>query len=102
MVAIAGSSSSVLFTHLSTSSQKALDSTLGTVQGGSKFEVHTASVLEVMKQQGVNLDKVCLLDPKAEKELSPEDGEAFEWFLFGVRVCLHRCAVRVSYSRCLV
>ena len=38
-----------------------------------------------MKQAGVSLDKVCLLDPKAEKELSPEDGDGrFEWFLFGV------------------
>ena len=27
--------------------------------------------------------KVCLLDPKAEKDLSPEDGEAFDVFSFG-------------------
>lgn len=27
--------------------------------------------------------RVCLLDPKAEKELSPEDGEAFDIFLYG-------------------
>jgi ribosome biogenesis SPOUT family RNA methylase Rps3 len=27
--------------------------------------------------------KVCLLDPKAEQDLRPEDGEAFEVFLFG-------------------
>ncbi len=26
---------------------------------------------------------VCLLDPQAERELSPEDGEVFEGFLFG-------------------
>lgn len=27
--------------------------------------------------------RVCLLDPSASKELSPEDGETFEVFLFG-------------------
>ena len=27
--------------------------------------------------------KVCLLDPKAEKDLSPKDGELFDAFLFG-------------------
>ncbi|KAG9248115.1 SAM-dependent RNA methyltransferase [Calycina marina] len=27
--------------------------------------------------------RVCLLDPSAKKELSPEDGEAFDVFLFG-------------------
>jgi ribosome biogenesis SPOUT family RNA methylase Rps3 len=27
--------------------------------------------------------KVCLLDPKAERDLSPEDGDRFEAFLFG-------------------
>lgn len=27
--------------------------------------------------------KVCLLDPKAEQDLSPDDGEAFDVFLFG-------------------
>lgn len=33
----------------------------------------------------LTLDNVCLLDPKAEKELSPEDGDGrFKAFLFGV------------------
>lgn len=30
-----------------------------------------------------NKAKVCLLDPSAEKDLSPEDGETFDAFLFG-------------------
>jgi ribosome biogenesis SPOUT family RNA methylase Rps3 len=39
-----------------------------------------------MEASGIELDKVCLLDPKAEAALSPEDGDGrFEWFLFGVR-----------------
>jgi ribosome biogenesis SPOUT family RNA methylase Rps3 len=34
---------------------------------------------------GKRLERVCLLDPKAEQELSPEDGDGrFEYFLFGV------------------
>jgi ribosome biogenesis SPOUT family RNA methylase Rps3 len=86
MITIAGASSSVLFTHLSISSQKALSSELASVTSGSRFEVYTKSVLDVMKQQGVSLDQVCLLDPKAEQELSPGDGDRFSWFLFGVRL----------------
>ncbi|KAG5984394.1 hypothetical protein E4U55_004967 [Claviceps digitariae] len=30
-----------------------------------------------------NKEKVCLLDPSAEKDLSPEDGNIFDAFLFG-------------------
>ncbi|KAF5340460.1 hypothetical protein D9758_013572 [Tetrapyrgos nigripes] len=43
-------------------------------------------ILDLIKEcLGGSLEKVCLLDPKAEKELSPEEGEGrFEWFLFGV------------------
>jgi ribosome biogenesis SPOUT family RNA methylase Rps3 len=32
---------------------------------------------------------VCLLDPKAEHALSPEDGDRFEWFLFGVQCFIY-------------
>ncbi|CAG7851915.1 Protein arginine N-methyltransferase SFM1 {ECO:0000305/PubMed:22650761} {ECO:0000269/PubMed:22650761}; AltName: Full=SPOUT family methyltransferase 1 {ECO:0000303/PubMed:22650761} [Serendipita indica DSM 11827] len=41
------------------------------------------SILEYMKLQGVPMNRVCLLDPRGSKELSPEDGSEFEWFLFG-------------------
>lgn len=35
----------------------------------------------------LKLENVCLLDPKAEKELNPEDGDGrFAGFLFGVSV----------------
>lgn len=37
---------------------------------------------------GLSVNDVCLLDPKAELELSPEDGDGrFKWFLFGVSHC---------------
>ncbi|CAE6419716.1 unnamed protein product [Rhizoctonia solani] len=92
MIAVAGPTSSVLFTHLSSSSRTTLNSALASVQDSSKFEVHSLGILDVMKQHGildvmkqhgVDLSQVCLLDPKAEKELSPSDGENFSWFLFG-------------------
>lgn len=38
----------------------------------------------MLKREGVALEDVCLLDPKAEQELTPEDGTRFKWFLFGV------------------
>lgn len=43
-------------------------------------------MLQLMDRSNVPLGRVCLLDPKAEQELAPEDGEGnFDWFLFGVR-----------------
>jgi ribosome biogenesis SPOUT family RNA methylase Rps3 len=50
-------------------------------------EAHTISILDLMKQRNVPLERVCLLDPKAPKPLNPQDGEGeFDWFLFGVRI----------------
>ena len=50
---------------------------------------HEYGVLDLIKDDtgtGQEIKKVCLLDPKAERELSPEDGDGrFEYFLFGVR-----------------
>lgn len=42
------------------------------------FEVKTQSVEELYEKSNV-----CLLDPSATTELSPEDGERFGVFLFG-------------------
>ncbi len=41
-------------------------------------------------------DKVCLLDPAASQELSPDDGERFEVFLFGGILGESTCALPVS------
>ncbi|KDQ13761.1 hypothetical protein BOTBODRAFT_33200 [Botryobasidium botryosum FD-172 SS1] len=46
-------------------------------------EFRTESIQELMKIHRVPLERVCLLDPRAERELSPEDGPQFDWFLFG-------------------
>lgn len=86
---LAGPDSQVHFTHLSKSSSESL-TTKFTNQLASDGQAgafcHESGVLELIKERlGGSLDKVCLLDPKAEEELSPEDGEGrFEWFLFGV------------------
>jgi hypothetical protein len=32
---------------------------------------------------GVPKERICLLDPRAEKTLSPEDSGEFDWFVFG-------------------
>ncbi|KAE9405581.1 DUF431-domain-containing protein [Gymnopus androsaceus JB14] len=70
------------FTHLSKSSSESL-TTKFTNQLASDGQA--GAFCHESERLGGSLDKVCLLDPKAEKELSPEDGEGrFEWFLFGV------------------
>lgn len=48
-----------------------------------------------MKKNNIPLDKVCLLDPRAESELSPEDGDGrFSWFLFGVSCPFYHLACK--------
>ncbi|RXW15306.1 hypothetical protein EST38_g10548 [Candolleomyces aberdarensis] len=91
MRTLAGPYSQVHFTHLSKASSDSLDAAFAksdteaaASSGKAKAICHSAGVLELMKERGVPLSKVCLLDPKAEKVLSPEDGDGeFEWFLFG-------------------
>ncbi|KAJ3515854.1 hypothetical protein NLJ89_g1498 [Agrocybe chaxingu] len=75
---LAGSTSQVRFTHLSTSSCESINSIFtgssSSNAGLSAFSCHQQGVVGLMKELGVPIDQVCLLDPKAEKELSPEDG----------------------------
>ncbi|EIW79760.1 DUF431-domain-containing protein [Coniophora puteana RWD-64-598 SS2] len=86
MLTLAGPTSTVLFTHLSEGSGDALRATLSASleqKGVATLEVHTAPILSTLQDKGVPLESVCLLDPKAEKELSPEDAQTFGYFLFG-------------------
>lgn len=96
MKTLAGPGSEVQFTHLSQSSCDTLTALFAqspAPEAEARAEAHPEGVLEFMKRMGVPLDKVCLLDPKAEKELSPEDGDGrFEWFLFGVSSPVKRYA----------
>jgi ribosome biogenesis SPOUT family RNA methylase Rps3 len=50
------------------------------LQGIEGLNVENQSVEELFKERK---SKVCLLDPSASVELSPEDGDVFEIFLFG-------------------
>lgn len=91
MLSLAGQGNKVCFTHLSQSScaaiQKGFESVANSVgtqkSSEATFEATSISILEYMKLQGVPMNRVCLLDPRGSKELSPEDGSEFEWFLFG-------------------
>ncbi|KDQ56566.1 hypothetical protein JAAARDRAFT_70310 [Jaapia argillacea MUCL 33604] len=80
---LAGSDACVHFMHLSKASGDSLMQGFRG-EGLAEAKCHQIGVLELMKQMNVPLEKVCLLDPKAEAELAPEDGDGrFEWFLFG-------------------
>lgn len=87
MKTLAGQESQVHFTHLSKSSCDTLTSRfqLSTSGEGAPAFAHTEGVTDFIRRKGIPLEKVCLLDPKAEKPLAPEDGSGlFECFLFGV------------------
>ena len=45
------------------------------------FRAETKRVTDLMKEENVALDKVCLLDPRATGEIAPQDGKEFDWFL---------------------
>ncbi|KAH7905243.1 SAM-dependent RNA methyltransferase [Hygrophoropsis aurantiaca] len=84
MITLAGQSARVHFTHLSQNSGRSLGERLASLgHTSASFEIHTDSILAVLKEKNVPLSKVCLLDPKAEMALHPDDGQEFEWFLFG-------------------
>lgn len=88
MRTLAGPNSEVHFTHLSQACNDALLESFGGSSVGTRAEdiadvfCTPKGVLDLLQAIGVPLGEVCLLDPKAERELSPED--AFTHFLFGV------------------
>ncbi|KAA8907862.1 SAM-dependent RNA methyltransferase [Sphaerosporella brunnea] len=57
-----------------------LPATLQAVRDEGKFVATTKDVETI---SDVPKERVCLLDPQATQELSPEDGDAFDWFVFG-------------------
>lgn len=86
---LAGPGATVYFANLSLSSAAALRTDLESSEpGASSQAAYVAThvgVKGLMEAQKMPIGKICLLDPKAEKELSPEDGDGeFDWFLFGV------------------
>ncbi|KAI0786947.1 SAM-dependent RNA methyltransferase [Abortiporus biennis] len=89
MQTLAGKEDQIHFSHVSSTSRTTLQQLFSSQSDEeqatkARADAHTIGVLDLMKESGVPLEKVCLLDPKASKELSPEDGDGrFEWFLFG-------------------
>ncbi|KAG2120321.1 hypothetical protein BD769DRAFT_1480142 [Suillus cothurnatus] len=86
MIMLAGINGRVEFTHLSHNSSSSLNAQLALInEPAASYRVHTQSVMELLEQNNVPISRVCLLDPKAQIALSPEDGKIFDHFLFGVR-----------------
>lgn len=85
MLISVGPSSSVGFTSLSTSSIPPLRDYLSSQPSGSKAELHTSPILDTLAAAvpPIPQSRVCLLDPRAEKVLAPEDADAFDVFLYG-------------------
>ncbi|GAA5840825.1 hypothetical protein JCM3766R1_000893 [Sporobolomyces carnicolor] len=84
MCRLATDASHVIFSSLSPASVASLTDQL--VAKGiprSAFTVETRSVRELMREQRVELERVCLLDPRATKVIGPDDKSDFDWFLFG-------------------
>ena len=52
----------------------------GALQSNAAFRAERRGVEELY---AADKSRVCLLDPAAAKDLSPEDGETFDVFLFG-------------------
>lgn len=111
MRTLAGSKSTVKFTHLSRTASKSLsdafldpsspsqllssgDASPQNITGPKSATIGLAKascleegIMHLLDDSncGLRLENVCLLDPKAETELSPEDGDGrFAGFLFGV------------------
>ncbi|KAJ9115767.1 hypothetical protein QFC24_006875 [Naganishia onofrii] len=92
MLKHAGPQSEVFFTSLSSQSAEILPKQLeeAVAKHGTpvaKAHATTTPILTLLSSANppIPISKVCLLDPKAERVLSPEDGEegVFEYFLFG-------------------
>ena len=87
---LAGQGAQVCFAHLSRASNDSLAKIFEETSRNNtlaRASCHQIGVLDLMAQSSVSLEEVCLLDPKAEQELSPQDGDGrFSWFLFGVCV----------------
>lgn len=73
---IAQFSSKAIFSSLSSSTAAALTSALP-----ESCECSTTGIDELL--QRIGRDRICLLDPKGEADLSPADADRFDYCLFG-------------------
>ncbi|KAF9031361.1 DUF431-domain-containing protein [Hymenopellis radicata] len=81
---LAGENSEVHFTHLSQSSRDALNASFTEEDSLASASCFQEGVMDRINALGLSVSDVCLLDPKADQELAPPDGDGrFKWFLFG-------------------
>lgn len=52
-------------------------------QGLSCVEQSSQHIDDLVVEAGIPRERVCLLDPRGEKDISPEDGDLFDVFVFG-------------------
>lgn len=85
MLQLVGPSSKVCFTSLSNPSIPPLKTYLESAQSGEKAVLDTAPVLSFLEAQSppIPQPRVCLLDPRAEQVIAPEDADKFDVFLYG-------------------
>ncbi|WVQ76730.1 hypothetical protein IAR50_006404 [Cryptococcus sp. DSM 104548] len=85
MLSCVGPQSTVHFTSLSSSSIPPLQKSLESSPVSQKAQPTTQPILDLLPSLSPPIDKsrVCLLDPRAEKVISPEDGDLFDVFLYG-------------------
>lgn len=85
MLTLVGPESKVHFTSLSSSSIPPLETYLSSKASSSKVGLHTQPVLDMLaaRDPPIPLERVCLLDPRAEAVLAPEDSDKFDAFLYG-------------------
>jgi len=84
MLELIGPESQLHFTSLSSSSIPPLEEYLkSSTPSSSKAHLHTDPILTLVEKLKSTPARVCLLDPRAPKELSPEDGDDFDIFLYG-------------------
>lgn len=82
----------VLYSNLSSTSAASLQSKMDSAASSSsssglprsKVKCLSESIETLTGKQGIPpASRICLLDPRAEKAISPEDAELFDGFLFG-------------------
>lgn len=78
MLTLVGPNSTVHFTSLSKASLESLrkelsSSTSTSNHQSANFELHTSSITTLIKERNWKLDRICLLDPRAEKGLNVRD-----------------------------
>ncbi|TIB35419.1 hypothetical protein E3P84_01360 [Wallemia ichthyophaga] len=80
----AGENARVIYTNLSSTSYDSLNQALAPSQGkAATTECYKEGIMDIITREGIPHEKVCLLDPKAEQPIQPQDLETFSHFLFG-------------------